>query len=86
MRRTVLVLSITTAASLSYAGIAEAATAPQHFRNCTAMHQKYTHGVGKPGATDKGNHRPRVAPYRNTKLYNANSGLDRDHDGIACEA
>jgi hypothetical protein len=23
--------------------------------------------------------------FRNTALYNANSGSDRDHDGIACE-
>ena len=27
----------------------------------------------------------KYAPYRSTALYNANKGLDRDHDHVACE-
>ena len=27
-------------------------TAATRFRNCTAMHVKYPHGVGEPGAID----------------------------------
>jgi hypothetical protein len=44
-------------------------------------------GVAKRGAHDHrtdGGH-ARYAPHVSTKLYKANSGMDRDHDGVACE-
>lgn len=60
----------------------------KHFANCTAMHAvpALIGGVGKPGAVDhrsNGGH-AEYKPYRSTKLYSLNSGLDRDQDGIAC--
>lgn len=61
--------------------------AVHHFQNCTDMHRVYKGGVARRGAHDhrsSGGH-ARYAPYVSTKLYNANSGMDRDHDGIACE-
>lgn len=60
----------------------------KHFQNCTAMHKVYPHGVGKPGARDhvSGSSKPVTNFKVSTALYNANSGLDRDHDKIACEA
>ena len=60
------------------------------WRNCDAVHRTYPHGVGKAGARDHTS----GTPVRNFKRSNAlyrtamrvNSGLDRDKDGIACEA
>lgn len=58
-----------------------------HYKNCTALNAKYHHGVGKKGARDhvKGHTKPVTNFYVNTALYNANKGLDRDKDGVACE-
>jgi hypothetical protein len=72
-------------------GGAQAEVAPAavpHFANCTAMHKAYRHGVGRVGARDKvaGHSKPVTNFVRNTAIYNANSKMDRDHDGIACEA
>jgi hypothetical protein len=52
------------------------------------MHQDYAHGVGLPGAVDEvGRSKTPVTDFvRDGSLYAANSGLDRDDDGIACEA
>lgn len=68
---------------------AEVATASvAHFANCTAMHHVYPHGVGKVGARDhvRGKTKPVTNFYRSNALYAANSRMDADHDGIACEA
>ena len=60
------------------------------YRNCTALHTKWKHGVGKATARDKTSGTPVTNFYRNTRQYriamNRNGGLDRDKDGIACEA
>ena len=64
---------------------ASSAGAQGSFRNCTAMHVKYRHGVGKVGAHDKTTGVPVTNFYRSNRLYYLNRGLDRDHDGIACE-
>lgn len=57
------------------------------YRNCTALNGDYPHGVGKRGAVDhvRGSTKPVTNFTRNNALYNANSGRDRDGDGIACE-
>jgi len=57
------------------------------FKNCTALHKVYKHGVGKSNAKDKvrGKTKPVTNFTRNTALYNANRHLDRDKDGVACE-
>jgi hypothetical protein len=62
------------------------------WRNCTAVHTRYAHGVGRNGAHDhtRSGRNPVTNFYRSTRLYNAamrvNSDLDRDGDGVACEA
>ena len=78
-------------------GQAPAATStaaiPYLWQNCTDVHTKYRHGVGKVGAHDRTTGTPVTTFYRSTRLYNIamsyNSqrgyNLDRDHDGIACE-
>jgi hypothetical protein len=69
------------------------AAIPYLWQNCTHVHTKYRHGVGKVGAHDRTSGTPVTTFYRSTRLYNIamsyNSArgynLDRDHDGIACE-
>jgi Excalibur calcium-binding domain len=66
---------------------------PYLWQNCTHVHTKYRHGVGKVGAHDRTTGTPVTTFYRSTRLYNIaasyNSArgynLDRDRDGIACE-
>ncbi len=88
-RRNVLV-TIAIAGLVGLSGIpAEAAVASSgHFANCTSLHHSYAHGVGKTSAHDhvSGKSKPVTNFYRNSSLYSANKKLDRDKDGIACEA
>jgi Spy/CpxP family protein refolding chaperone len=66
-------------------------TAPYLWKNCTHVHTKYRHGVGKLRAHDhtRSGTNPVTNFYRSTRLYNTavryNSDLDRDRDGVACE-
>ncbi|MGI3784056.1 MAG: excalibur calcium-binding domain-containing protein [Janthinobacterium lividum] len=56
---------------------------PKAYKNCTALVKVYPHGVGKPGAQDKGGD---VTDFtRDKKTYAKNTKSDRDKDGIACE-
>ena len=58
------------------------------YDNCTDMHADYKGGVALPGAVDhrsSGGH-ANYPPVYSRSLYEANSGSDRDGDGIACEA
>lgn len=60
-----------------------------HYKNCKALNKKYAHGVGKSNAHDKSSSKKVTTFKHSTKLYKKiiakNHGLDRDHDGIACE-
>jgi hypothetical protein len=66
---------------------------PYVWKNCTNVHTKYPHGVGKTNARDKTSGTPVTTFKRSTRLYNIamsyngqrGYNLDRDHDGIACE-
>jgi Excalibur calcium-binding domain len=70
-----------------------AAAIPYLWQNCTHVHTKYRHGVGKVGAHDRTTGTPVTTFYRSTRLYNIAASynvqrgynLDRDKDGIACE-
>lgn len=66
-----------------------AAKAPLLYSNCKHLNAKYRHGVGKVGARDRTKGTPVTGFTRSNKLYavamSYNRGLDRDHDGIACE-
>lgn len=85
MKKLVAVASIGVLSWVGLAGPAGAATVT-HYANCTQMHARFKGGVGKPGAKDKrASGHAKYAPYRSTAWYNANSKLDRDKDGIACE-
>lgn len=74
------------AAGLVLSGTSTAANAQARtFKNCTAMHKVYKHGVGKRGAHDHTSGTPVTNFKRSNALYRANKKSDRDHDGIACE-
>ena len=73
-----------------------ASAAVKTYKNCASLNKVYKHGVGRQGAVDKTSGIRVRNFYHNTTLYLANNGphraggkeydLDRDNDGIACEA
>jgi Excalibur calcium-binding domain len=66
--------------------VAPSGAAARHFKNCTAMHKVYKGGVARPGGHQKpGQPKLKKKPKVSAALYKANSSLDRDKDGIACE-
>jgi hypothetical protein len=72
-------------ASRGTAGRRRPSAAPVKYKNCTAMNAKYRHGVGKKGAKDRTSGKPVTTFAVNNALYLANTHLDRDKDGVACE-
>lgn len=49
------------------------------------MNSTYSHGVGLAGSTDQTSDEP-VRNFKvSERIYNLNSGSDRDKDGTACE-
>jgi hypothetical protein len=97
LARTASVLSaLTLSAASVFAPSVTADASARHFRSCTAMHTVYPHGVGRPDAHDSTSGRPVTNFRHDLALYRANNGprnsttgeydLDRDNDGIACEA
>ncbi len=70
---------------------ADAATKPHAFKNCTAMHKVYKHGIAKSTAAYKnekhhGNGLKGKKPLISAAWYAKNTKSDRDKDGVACEA
>lgn len=83
LKRTIVAITAT-ATLLAPVAVAEAKPA-KAYRNCAQLNRVYKHGVGKPHARDHTSTRA-VTNFRHSqKLYNANTKLDRDKDGIACE-
>ena len=74
--------------AVGIASPADAATGT--WRNCTAVHKTYAHGVGRSSAHDKTSGKPVTSFRHSNALYKTamdhNRGLDRDKDNIACEA
>jgi hypothetical protein len=58
---------------------------PTKYQNCDAVHKVYKGGIAKPGYHQTGMV-TKYAPKVDQALYDANKGLDRDKDGVACEA
>lgn len=56
----------------------------QGYDNCTAMHVDYTHGVRQAGGHDSAVSDSLIPVL--PAVYAANTSLDRDKDGVACEA
>jgi Excalibur calcium-binding domain len=66
-----------------------ASAIPYLWKNCTHVHTKYRHGVGRRFAHDHTSGTAVTNFYRSTRLYKIaigyNKRLDADKDGIACE-
>src|SRR3954471_9360552 len=59
----------------------------RHFASCTDLHVTWPHGVGRASAHDHvSSGKPVTNFHHSTKIYAANTSLDRDGDHIACEA
>ena len=92
MRRTVVTALATTALTALTLVSPVAANAQTYYRNCTALHRDYRHGVARSYRAARREHRrtgyPMAAYGRHArKVYWANhTRLDRDHDGVDCEA
>ena len=93
--RTLGIAAVTLALTLGgVAGTATSASAaPRVFANCTAVHKVYSGGIAKKSVKKNKVVSGGKATYRALKgtvkkddaLYRANTKLDRDKDGIACE-
>jgi hypothetical protein len=57
---------------------AATATIPYLWRNCTHVHTKYMHGVGKRYAHDRTSSTPVTNFYRSTRLYNIAMSYNRE--------
>ena len=78
-----LISGVTALAVVAMAPSSQAAT---HYANCTSLHQHYKYGVAKSAnAAQYQVNTGHYKPYVSLSLYNANSSLDRDKDGTACE-
>jgi hypothetical protein len=88
---TVLLVVLASAALLATPVLgARSYRGPALWKNCTHVHKKYPHGVGKLHAHDKTKGTPVTNFKRSTRLYKLamrynNKRLDADKDGIACE-
>jgi hypothetical protein len=82
-------VTVVAASTLTLGGPVSAHTSGIH-DNCTNLHTKWPHGVGRRSAVDKTSG-TRVTNFtRNTDAYKRAEGhngtLDADNDGIACES
>jgi hypothetical protein len=84
-RKLIAIFAISVIALVGGTQVEAASASAPHYKNCTAMHKHYPHGVGRSGAHDKSS-KPVTNFKVSTTIYNANKHLDRDKDGVACEA
>jgi hypothetical protein len=90
--RLISAIAVCAAAGLFSSGASgNASRIPKPWQRCAQVNRVYPHGVGRFGARD--HVAAGAIPVKNFKhsnrLYSTamryNRGLDRDHDGIACE-
>ena len=92
MKRSTLAVALSVvAATLTIGAATSPVDASSTWKNCTSVHKKYPHGVGRRSAHDHVTSGTPVTNFKHSnRLYriamNHNKGLDRDHDKIACEA
>jgi len=82
------ILAVVAVSAATLAVSTQAVSPP--WKSCTQVHTRYPHGVGRVGAHDHTSGVPVTNFKRSNRLYRLavrnNRGLDRDRDGIACEA
>ncbi|MRX73081.1 hypothetical protein GJU40_13110 [Bacillus lacus] len=55
------------------------------YGNCTELNKVYKGGVARSSSVKNKGGKTKYKPFVSKALYDANSGKDRDKDGIACE-
>ncbi len=87
-------VTVALAASVVLGGATTATAAPTVYKNCAAVQKVWSGGIAKKSVTKNRVTSAGKVTYRALKgtvkkddaLYTANKKLDRDADGIACEA
>ncbi|WJY26239.1 MULTISPECIES: excalibur calcium-binding domain-containing protein [Sporosarcina] len=86
MKRTIAFISAAVLAlGVALVPVQPADAAPAKFQNCKMLNKTYKGGVARDAKVRNKGGKTRYAPTVNAALYNANSKMDRDKDGIACE-
>ena len=80
MKRTIAITAFVLSLSFLFTSTVHASQPAKKFKNCTELRKTFPKGVAKDvkSAGDTG-------ATVNAKVYKANSGSDRDKDGVACE-
>jgi hypothetical protein len=81
----VILLSLGLVFSMGLTYKAEAKTRVIKFANCKEMNKVYRGGVAKSSTTRNKGGKIFFKPFVSSAIYYANTGRDRDKDGIACE-
>jgi len=78
--------SATPTSTASTSASTSTTSGPTAYPDCTALNADHPSGVGLPGAVDNTSAGTSNSGFRvSEELYNANSSMDGDADGIACE-
>ncbi|PGK52048.1 hypothetical protein CN918_30115 [Priestia megaterium] len=81
----VLSLGLLTSVSFGTVEVANAATQPKVYKNCTELNKTYKGGVARASNVKNKGGKTYYKPYVSKALYDANKSKDRDKDLIACE-
>ncbi len=85
MKKRVASLVLACLFGLSMIGVQPAGAATS-YANCTKLHRHYKYGVAKSAkAARRQVNTSHYKPYVSRPIYTANSNLDADKDGTACE-
>jgi hypothetical protein len=86
-RRTKLLMAALLGVAAALPSAQAYAAGPKRYVNCAALQHDFAHGVARVGGKDKvkGKTKPVTTFTVNAAAYNANSRLDADKDGVACE-
>ncbi|TCJ00502.1 excalibur calcium-binding domain-containing protein [Cytobacillus praedii] len=79
-----VILSLGLLFSISYAAEASNTTVKK-YSNCKELNADYKGGVAESSSAKNKGGKTKYKPHVSKELYNANKGLDRDKDKIACE-
>ncbi|MEC2077502.1 excalibur calcium-binding domain-containing protein [Metabacillus fastidiosus] len=82
---TAIILSVSLILGISAVSPSSADAAAKSYKNCKALNKDYKGGVAKSSNVKNKGGKTKHSPHVSADLYNANTKLDRDGDGIACE-
>ena len=80
-----LLLSFTLLLGFSITSDVDAKTEVKKYKNCKELNADYKGGVARSASAKNKGGKTKYKPFVSKELYEANAGLDRDKDDIACE-